>query len=79
MLNPGPIIAFKKKTLKKFDLGKNEEAVFELHLDDVDVDDDDVCVLHLNEEELLHLLQLRSLLPRPLPLLVSNLQHLDFN
>ena len=59
------------------DIVDNGDAIDD-NLDDVDVDDDDVCVLHLDEEELLHLLQLRSLLPRPLPLLVSNLQHFDF-
>ena len=34
-------------------------------------------MLHLDEEELLHFLQLGSLLPRPLPLLVSNLEHFE--
>ena len=34
-----------------------------------------LCLVDLDQEELLHLLQLRCLLPRPLSLLVGNLQH----
>ena len=36
------------------------------------------ALFDLDEEELLHLLQLGGLLPRPLPLLVSNLTHKAF-
>ena len=36
-----------------------------------------LCLVDLDQEELLHLLQLRCLLPRPLSLLVGNLQHLS--